>query len=387
MNITSFIERLRGKTFNVHVFFILLFSLAWPNAVYASFDELRVKIEETQSLSCQELFRIPDKEVGQRKLEDIPSLNIMTFNVENLFYSKGRWEHSSAHGFRKIADRRRIVKPSWKIDRIREAIQDVNPDIIVLQEVESFESLQKFASEGVLRGIYQPFLVNGNDERGIQIGFLVKRDLPFIVEFESHKEKSFYDPVEKLTMPVFSRDLPALIFRTRPDKDPFLVVLGHHAKSMRHRPGDFESNILREAQTNAAADIMKTYLDKYGEDTTVTMAGDFNTEVRNSPVIKKALSFAPSVFDLAEKTVEYSERVTHSFHPDRSKQPVYKQVDDVRIAGNYQDQITEAGIYQYKDRKGRIRRLPMTRKERDSQGSDHRAVHFKIKTDKMRKRW
>ena len=87
-----------------------------------------------------------------------------------------------------------------KILEIARLIDDLQPDILCLSEVGGRESLANF-SRYFLGDRYAPHLIEGNSDRGIDLGFLVKKNLPLKYDLISHKNRKldFLYPHEKMS--------------------------------------------------------------------------------------------------------------------------------------------------------------------------------------------
>jgi len=148
---------------------------------------------------------------------DAPPVTIMTFNVENLFDTEddpGKDDKSFLPLAAKQGESHRaacaeIEVPHWreqcfdwdwseailerKLGVLADAILQVNdgrgPDIIALQEVENLRVLERLRREYLADAGYLPgILIEGNDERGIDVAFLsrlategepILHDIPF----------------------------------------------------------------------------------------------------------------------------------------------------------------------------------------------------------------
>src|SRR5690349_12400091 len=106
-------------------------------------------------------------------------LRLIEFNVENLFIYL---DHYQGQDLTKVTEREwrsfsASTIPNKPIAHVRElarAIKDLNPDILMLCEVGGTESLANF-SKHFLNDEYAPYLIEGNSDRGIDLGYLVKR--------------------------------------------------------------------------------------------------------------------------------------------------------------------------------------------------------------------
>lgn len=323
----------------------------------------------------------PQVEVEQplipRKISDIKTLKVMSYNVENLFLSKiDRTDgYAPAEPVGKKSKKEKVqqeqeteIKSPEALEGVARAINEVNPDIMIAVEVEDLYALETL-SKVYLHDHYNAYLIEGNDTRGIDIGFLVKKDLPFIVEIETHKDFIAKDPVDNKKIKIFSRDLPNLLLRTDINKDPEFIIFGNHAKSKRDRNNDPLSTKLRTAQYEAATEIISSYTTKY-PNAFILLGGDFNTDVRSSSEVDPLKAIMGSSFDFANQTLAPKDRITHTLH--MNGQPAeYSQLDDLMITPNLNSRVISANIYRYKNADGTIKPLPKTFEERAKNPSDH----------------
>jgi endonuclease/exonuclease/phosphatase family metal-dependent hydrolase len=313
--------------------------------------------------------------VAKRPWTQIQNLKVMTYNVENLVWHVGKYERTYEGIVQSFENNRGPQeKPKEKLAEIRQIILEESPDIAVLQEVESIEALENLALEQLAKK-YQSFLISGNDERGMNIGFLVKTDLPIYVEYVTNKDVLFKDPANNFKeTKLFSRDLPVIMLRTSEKSSPFMIVFGNHAKSQRDRPGDPKSIIMRTIQYKKIAEIMQNYHQKY-PDATILLAGDYNTDGLTAKELEPLRNIMPSAFEVL--SVPPQQQITQTYHPvDRPT--VYARLDDIRILSGFTKQVKSIKVVEYKYASGKIRPPARTFEERSTQPSDHRAVVAEI---------
>lgn len=312
-------------------------------------------------------------ETPKRRLSDIRSLRVGTYNVLNLFSSVGQHvpDPETPGKLKKVSDAK--PKEDWSLRAQGQVILENRLDVVTLEEVEDIAALRDF-NERFLEGKYDVYLIEGNDERGIDIGFLVKKDLPFVVEQRSHKDETWVDPVfgggpTKL----FSRDFTALVVRAEPGGKPLFLQFGTHFKSKRDRDGkDPESRVMRGAQVARAAEIVGRYRAEFGQDVPILLSGDFNGEVPNEPEFKPLFEAAglTDAFDATPNPPSDRDRVTHTFHP-RGGASHYGQMDAVLVSKGLRGAVTNAMVYRYKNDDGSARDVPHTYEEREKNPSDH----------------
>ncbi|MDZ4676807.1 MAG: hypothetical protein SGI74_04780 [Oligoflexia bacterium] len=332
--------------------------------------------------SCKQTLKLigssTQAAVNVRELKEIKTMRVMAFNVNNLFTSE----------VERVGPKPPQVKSEFEIKRLRDIIQETNPDFAVFTEVASKASLDKI-SKGYPKTEYESYLIQGNDPRGINIGFAVKKDLPFHIEQISHKHVMWYDHITKKDVPLFSRDLPVLLFRTEANAKPFLILFGNHAKSQRNRKGDPLSSKWRTAQFKGAAKIVEQFKQKFG-DVPMIFAGDHNTNVMHSNEIAPLWPHFVDSFNAAPDTLAPGpDRTTFTYHPLVRWRPkkegvaIWNQLDAILFSKGFANSLKSAKIYRYKDALGNVLRLPESFKERGLNPSDHYPIFVDFFTDKL----
>ncbi|MES2855102.1 MAG: endonuclease/exonuclease/phosphatase family protein [Bdellovibrionota bacterium] len=323
------------------------------------------------------------KPVVVRPLETVRELTILTYNVLNLKTSVGLHERMPDGNFQKKSEPQ--SKSGRQILGVVKAIKSANPDIAIFEEIEGVDTLASFNRE-YLDSQYTTHIMRGNDGRGIEIGFIVKKDLPLAISFETHRDVTWQDPILRRKTPLFSRDLPTLIIRraNQPTSPPVLIVMGNHAKSKRDRSGDFESRVWRTAQYEGMAEIIEDYQARFGPEVPLVLAGDFNTDVTgrksSDKEVEPVRKMLVEAFDVVG--LSHEERITHSFHPQGGN-TIYAQVDAVFVSKILEPTITSAYVYRYTNDDGSVRPIPRSYDERAKNPSDHYPVVVKLKTSRI----
>jgi endonuclease/exonuclease/phosphatase family metal-dependent hydrolase len=301
-----------------------------------------------------------DTQTPKRKLGDITELKLGTYNTLNLMQDAD----TSAAGMSHRED-------------IAEVILQNDLDVVTLQEVSGLDQLQKFADTHLL-GRYMPFITAGNDERGIQVGFLVKKDLPFQMKLQTHADVRAVYPVTGEERRIFSRDVPTLsIWSDAQDPatdNPLVIFNGTHFKSKRDADGDPESRILRATQAKAAAEILKKQKEENPR-SLILLAGDFNGDIRSEAEFQPLRDSMRDVLEIYG--VKDEDRITHSFHP-RGGTASYSQLDAFFMFGDHARYILDAWVHRYKDARGLEKEIPRTFKQRRDNPSDHFPLLLKL---------
>lgn len=324
----------------------------------------------TVSQSGDEVPLPPAPPVVLRRPEEIEKLTVVAYNMLNLGSHVGKFAWDPATGtFTKIK------AGQSKQARFREEqaaiLAEIGADAVIAPEVEGLSALEQFVAHDAGHA-YHPILQTGNDGRGIDIGMMLRRDLPLRWEIRSNKHVAFHDPVTNQRMKLFSRDIPVMILRLGDDPRPLLVLVGTHFKSKRDRPGDRESRILRKAQVDGAVSIVDELFREFGSDAPIVFGGDFNGSIHAEAEfasLKKALALADA-FDLMTPPMTDAERITHTYHPQRG--PVSKaQLDALFVSRGIQHCLEKAYVYRYRDASGHVKPIPNTIGQRKDNPSDH----------------
>ena len=194
------------------------------------------------------------------------NLKFCFLNAENLFLmfdgvpSKLELPNLSESKWQRLSTSTYENKPLQKCLDLAKSLKEINADIVMLCEVGGFESLKNF-NDLFLDETYSPALTEGNSNRNIDVGFLVRKNMDFYFDLQSNKHRSinYLYPHERdslktnypinLAMPSamshkFSRDVAELRLFKKNIEKPFLLILLTHLKSRLDPegidPGGFE---------------------------------------------------------------------------------------------------------------------------------------------------
>jgi endonuclease/exonuclease/phosphatase family metal-dependent hydrolase len=157
-------------------------------------------------------------------------------------------------------------------------IADINPDILAVVEAEDRPALVRFnenvlkLSQGADKSFSHVMLIDGNDERGIDVGLFAKDDLP-IVAMRSH-----VDDLGDNGEPIFSRDCAEYGIEAGGLK---LLLMVNHFKSKGYGKASV-SNARREAQAKRVAAIYKERIKEGWEH--IVVLGDLNDTPGSPPL-------------------------------------------------------------------------------------------------------
>jgi endonuclease/exonuclease/phosphatase family metal-dependent hydrolase len=162
-------------------------------------------------------------------------------------------------------------------------IADVGADVLAVIEAEDRTALQRFnedvlphAAGGVSATPYaHVMLVDGNDERGIDVGLLTRA--PHAIDtIRSHVDDR--DPGAR--EPIFSRDCAEYTVTVEGQGEPLLLLVNHFKSKGYGRPSESDAKRLRQAER--VAEIYRTRRDE-GR-TRIAVVGDLNDTPASAPL-------------------------------------------------------------------------------------------------------
>jgi endonuclease/exonuclease/phosphatase family metal-dependent hydrolase len=328
-------------------------------------------------------------------LDTKSTLRFVQFNVENLFlfldlYKGQDFNSISEPEWRALSTSTTHNKSLRKVRGLAEVIKELNPDILMLNEVGGLESLQNFNTH-FLSSAYVPYLKEGNSLRGIDVGYLLKKDLPYKPVLISHKNRPihFLYPHESQTPAggkshYFSRDVAELRLFEAGETSPRYVVLLTHLKSKLDADRiDAEGRLRRGAELKALVDLYNEIQHEVGPQTPILVCGDLNgvasrhgTEEEFRYLHEK--SDLLEALEVAETPLE--ERFTQVQISHSGKQQLV-QIDYVLFSPNLREKVLpkETFVYRFKDPNGQRAPIPRHIDERNIHPSDHYPVVVTIR--------
>jgi endonuclease/exonuclease/phosphatase family metal-dependent hydrolase len=325
-------------------------------------------------------------------------LKLGLLNAENLFlifdhevplhYQKlteAQWQKLSAAVYEN--------KSLQKCMQIGRLIIENSPDIMMFCEVGGLESLNNF-NRLFLNDLYHVALIEGNSDRNIDVGFLIKKDFPLYFDIVSNKQRplNFLYPHEttskKTGYPIksethfFSRDCAELRLFSQDKEKPFLILLLTHLKSRldpgRIDPGGVER---RSAELRTTIDIYKELKNRF-KNTPLVFAGDMNgyagkqnTDTEFLPLYLE--TDLEDVLEIANVSIDKRSTFYQIRNGGRSEG---KQIDYCFVSKNLSDKVVKASafVYRYKDDFGFSLDAPKSLDEKSRLASDHYPLFFNL---------
>lgn len=205
------------------------------------------------------------------------TFKVAQLNAENLFLflddrTPRNWSKMTEKEWQKLSNASIPNKSLSKTLRLAEALLHIDADLVCINEVGGLESLENF-SKLFLSDRYAPHLIEGNSDRGIDVGFLLKRGFRLEAELRTHKDRPldflypherqsnlFYQdsPEKQVKTHYFSRDCAELRLLRPGSERPVLVVLLVHLKSKLDPDGiDPQGFERRQAEFKTLMEIYK----------------------------------------------------------------------------------------------------------------------------------
>ena len=272
-------------------------------------------------------------------------------------------------------------KPLHKAHELARTFKDINPDILMLCEVGGIESLKNF-NDLFLNSEYSPILIEGNSDRHIDIGFLIRKGLPFYFDLLTNKKRPINEKGD-----LFSRDIAELrLFKKDSDK-PFFIALLAHLKSRldpeKKDPNGFEK---RKAELSTLVQIYQECTEK-NPTIPILICGDFNgnassidTDEEFKPIYEK--TELKDVLEISAVPPEY--RATFYFVKTNGRSEG-RQIDYCFLNPNASQHLKagSAKVYRYKDEFEFAIDAPQNLDAKLKLPSDHYPIVFDLETLKI----
>jgi endonuclease/exonuclease/phosphatase family metal-dependent hydrolase len=157
-------------------------------------------------------------------------------------------------------------KPKEKCELLAYNILETDADLVMVTEVGGAESLSNFA-KFLLNDKYQCFTLPSNSDRGIDLGYLVKKSSGWECKIQTHVHYKLPEPAYR-----FSRDVLRLDV-SEDGKLKFIALVVHIKSKLDMQRKDFEGRTRRVLEVKGLLDIYQE-LEKLN--VPVLIGGDFN---------------------------------------------------------------------------------------------------------------
>ena len=264
-------------------------------------------------------------------------IRIATFNCENLF---ARFRFNDFEPGETTPDRFTINDVTFDIhDPVKrritgKAIKELDADVVVLQEVENLDVLQRFRTKflGGFKAFPHLMLVDGNDPRFIDVAVISKHP---VVHARSYRQRKSSPSAHSF---IFSRDCLEVDIDFGGKR---LTLFGNHFKSM--IGGRSKTKKRRLAQVRAVKQIIQ---ERFGAaqpgDASFIVLGDFNDYIEVGDEDTSALPELVqwNQVDNAVERLPQDDRWTHYY----SKGDEYRQLDYLLVSNSLKPRVTSVEI-------------------------------------------
>lgn len=258
----------------------------------------------------------------------------------------------------------------------------------MLCEVGGAESLRNFNTL-FLNSTYSEALIEGNSDRHIDVGFLIRKEMPYFFDLVSNKNRAlnFLYPHERnpaLHLPShkFSRDVLELKMFKKDKEDPFLLILLTHLKSRLDQNGfDPQGFERRGAELNALVNIYEELKQKYPR-APMLVAGDFNGQAgRPQPDEEFKRIYRDTDLDDVLELAQIPKEARATYYQIRnSNKSEGRQIDFCFFSEKLKPTLKahSASVIRYKDERGLEIPRPQKIDEKFALPSDHYPIVFEI---------
>ena len=205
-------------------------------------------------------------------LKKTPSeLKVMVLNAQDLFLFMDKHDQTSLEDLTEIkwnlmSSSLINNKSKDKCLSLARTIKHTGADIVMMTEVGGHESLANFA-RFVLNDEYTSLSLPSNSDRGIDLGYLIKKGLPYELALHTHVNFSLPEPARR-----FSRDVLRLDLIVN-GKIEMIFLLVHIKSKLDLRKADFEGRTRRVLEVKGLIEIYNKLL---VHQVPILVGGDFN---------------------------------------------------------------------------------------------------------------
>ncbi len=301
-------------------------------------------------------------------------IKILVLNAQDLFLFMDR--HNHAHlpvtelneiKWQMMSSSLFSNKSKDKCTMLSNTILELDADIVMVTEVGGFESLDNF-SRHLLKGQYTPLSLPSNSDRGIDLGYLVKKSLPYNYKLVTHVNYPLPAPALK-----FSRDVLMLEIYQR-EELKLILLLVHIKSKLDLRRSDFEGRSRRIHEVRGLIDIYQKLSVQFPK-IPILVGGDMNGHAGEKDTEEEFRQ----IYELTDlKDIAFlagipeDERFSYVYF-NRGGNRFEQQIDYLFISERFKDRIIPAGCYfpRYKNLSGLPLPIPKRLEQKNILPSDH----------------
>ncbi len=298
----------------------------------------------------------------------------MVLNAQDLFLFMDKHNHASTPVTELSEIKWQLMSSSLFSNKSKEKCQilantilDVDADIVMMTEVGGPESLANFAKY-VLQDNYFALSLPSNSDRGIDLGYLVKKSLPFETNLTSHTDYRLPEPSKR-----FSRDILRLDL-LEDKKIKVILLLAHIKSKLDLRRSDFEGRTRRLQEVNGLIEIYSDLSRKFPT-VPILVGGDMNGHAGEKDTEEefKQIYTQTDLKDIAYLAkIPDDERFSYVYF-NRGGNRFEQQIDYLFISERFKNLISPEDCYfpRYKNLDGAPLPIPKRLEQKNILPSDH----------------
>jgi hypothetical protein len=266
-------------------------------------------------------------------------------------------------------------KSKEKCQMLANTIKVPDTDIVMMTEVGGAESLSNFAKY-VLNDEYIPLTLPSNSDRGIDLGYLVKKNLNIQTDLRSYAKFQLPPPAYK-----FSRDVLQLTIKQE-SKMKLILLLVHIKSKLNLNNKDFEGRTRRVLEIKGLIEIYQKLQKKYPE-VPILIGGDMNGHAGEKETEEEFQEIYQST-DLKDcaflNQVPEDERFSYIYF-NRGGQRFTQQIDYLFISEKFSSCLVPGSTYfpRYLNLEGLPLPIPKKLEQKNLLPSDHYPVFTILK--------
>ena len=302
------------------------------------------------------------------------NLKVMVLNAQDLFLFMDKHNHAE-YSVQELTEIKWQLmssslisnKSKEKCQILAQTILEAQPDVVMVTEVGGLESLSNF-SRFLLGDEYEALSLPSNSDRGIDLGYLIKRTLPFKAKLKGHGGYQLPSPALR-----FSRDVLRLDF-SQDGTVKMIFLLVHIKSKLDLKKADFEGRTRRTLEVKGLLEIYQRIQDEF-PNVPILVGGDFNGqagEISTEEEFQQLYSLT-DLKDIAFLAgIPEEERFSYIYF-NRGGNRFVQQIDYLFISERFRQLIdpTECYFPRYKNLLGSPLPIPKRVEQKNILPSDH----------------
>lgn len=302
------------------------------------------------------------------------NLKVMVLNAQDLFLFMDKHDHAVSPVTELTEIKWQLMSSSLLSNKskvncqiLAATILEANADIVMVTEVGGPESLTNFAKY-LLNDEYTAISLPSNSDRGIDLGYLIKKNLPYTFDPHTHIDYKLPEPARR-----FSRDVLRLDMKDESGMKMIMLVV-HIKSKLDMRRTDFEGRTRRVLEVKGLVEIYKELSQKY-PDIPILVGGDFNGHAGEKDTEEE---FKQIYTDSDLKDIAYlagipeEDRFSYIYF-NRGGNRFVQQIDYLFISEKFASRIDKTECYfpRYKNLTGAPLPIPKRMEQKNILPSDH----------------